>query len=63
MSPVADSNQIREGFGVESFEPIVIPLCRVKSAIKGEGIKEGRRRRLTMEDEIHVSVIIGAVAF
>eukprot|EP01084_Bolivina_argentea_P242514 406800_1 len=53
MALVAGGNEIREGFGVESFEPVVIPLSRVKRVSKGEGIKEGRRRRLMMEDEIH----------
>ncbi len=61
MALVAGGNEIREGFGVESFEPVVIPLSRVKRVSKGEGIKEGRRRRLMMEDEIHVSVVVGAV--
>ncbi len=61
MALVVGGSGIREGFGVESFESVVIPLSRVKRVSKGEGIKEGRKRRLMMEDEIHVSVAVGAV--
>ncbi len=57
---VTGGNEIREGFGVEGFESVVIPLSRVKRSSKGEGKKEGRRRQLIM-DEIHVSVVVEAI--
>ncbi len=57
MALVVGGNEIRGG-----FESVVIPLSRVKRVGKGEAIKEGGTRRL-MLDEIHVSVVVGAVTF